>query len=225
MPTIYVLLCERNMYYVGKTERPLQVRIVEHFNRIGSEWTRKYRPIEVIEQIPNADEFDEDKYTKIYMKMYGIDKVRGGSYSQLELPYYSLLTLEREFCSADNLCFRCNRYGHFANQCYASSKADGTPLNQDNNRHHCWCCGLCDKEFASVHEANEHERTCKDNNKIINIITKVFNTALDIAEEFLEEKGKQKHFICMFCYTEQVFQGIDKSNKMRCFRCGCANSG
>ena len=95
MTVIYILLCEKGRYYVGKTGRPLQDRVDEHFAHNGSEWTRKYRPIRVIKQILNADEFDEDKYTKIYMIKYGIDKVRGGTYSQVILPKNSLLALEK----------------------------------------------------------------------------------------------------------------------------------
>ena len=75
MPTIYILKCEQNRYYIGKTERSLDSRIKEHFLNNGSEWTRKYKPIKLIDTIQNADDFDEDKYTKIYMKKYGINNV------------------------------------------------------------------------------------------------------------------------------------------------------
>lgn len=122
MRTVYVLQCENNRYYVGKTDRPLETRVEEHFNRCGSEWTQKYRPIKVVEIKQNADEFDEDKYTKIYMKKHGIDKVRGGTHTQLKLHDYQLMTLEKELRNASDLCFRCNRPGHYANNCYAKSK-------------------------------------------------------------------------------------------------------
>ncbi len=166
MPTIYVLLCEKGRYYIGKTNRPLQERIEEHFDMYGSEWTSKYKPVKVVEQIDNADEFDEDKFTKIYMKKYGIDKVRGGTYTQMELPKYSLLTLEKELCNADNLCFRCNRSGHFADTCYASTKADGTPIDDDDSddsEDDVWCCEYCEKEFVSENEVLQHEKRCKYN--------------------------------------------------------------
>jgi hypothetical protein len=84
--------------------------------------------MKVVEVKKFADEFDEDKYTKMYMKKYGIDRVRGGSYTQMNLPEYSKQTLEKELCSASDLCFRCNRPGHFANKCYAKTKIDGAPV-------------------------------------------------------------------------------------------------
>jgi predicted GIY-YIG superfamily endonuclease len=65
-------LCEKGRYYIGKTERPLRNRVEEHFDKYGgSEWTRQYKPIKVVEVIRDADAFDEDKYTKIYMKKHG----------------------------------------------------------------------------------------------------------------------------------------------------------
>ena len=133
MSTLYVLRCEQNRYYVGKTNRPLLQRIAEHFHQHGSEWTRQYKPVAVVEQIHNVDEFDEDKYTKMYMKKYGIDRVRGGSYTQIVLPEHYRLTLEKELCSASNRCFRCHRSGHFANNCYAASKVDGSAIEDDTD--------------------------------------------------------------------------------------------
>lgn len=76
---IYILQLEENKYYVGKTKHP-KFRLESHFNAEGSEWTKKYKPIEVVKIIEDCDEFDEDKYTLMYMSLYGIDNVRGGSF-------------------------------------------------------------------------------------------------------------------------------------------------
>ena len=117
MITVYVLKLEHGKYYIGKTTRPIFRRITEHFYENGSEWTRHYKPVHVLEVIDNANEFDEDKYTKIYMKKYGIDNVRGGSYTRIELLDYQLKSLQDEFCTVDNLCFKCNKPGHFVKDC------------------------------------------------------------------------------------------------------------
>ena len=123
MTTIYVLLCEGNHYYIGKTERKLE-RIKEHFTNSGSYWTKKYKPLKILETIQSNNKMDEDKYTKKYMLLYGIEKVRGGSYTEIILPEYKLKCLQDELCTMNDLCFRCKRTGHFANQCYAKTTVD-----------------------------------------------------------------------------------------------------
>lgn len=117
MCTIYILECNNNKFYVGKTSRPIHDRIVEHFNKYGSEWTKKYKPLGIKEIIENADNSDEDKYVKIYMNLYGISNVRGGSYSQIILPDYKLQALTDELNTLNNNCFKCGKHGHYANNC------------------------------------------------------------------------------------------------------------
>lgn len=139
MSVIYVLLCESNRYYIGKTNRFIE-RIEEHFTNNGSYWTKKYKPLKVIETIETDDKMDEDKYTKKYMLLYGVENVRGGSYTQIVLPEYKLLTLKDELCTMNDLCFRCMRRGHFINNCYAKTTVDGVLIkdkygdgNDDDN--------------------------------------------------------------------------------------------
>ena len=46
------------------------------------------------------------------MLKYGINNVRGGSYTQINLPECNIISLEKELCSASNLCFT-GAGGHF----------------------------------------------------------------------------------------------------------------
>jgi len=82
MVFIYALKLSQGKYYVGKTTNP-SFRLDNHFNSNGSAWTMKYKPIKLLELIPNCDRYDEDKYTRKYMDKYGIDNVRGGSFVQI----------------------------------------------------------------------------------------------------------------------------------------------
>lgn len=90
MISIYVLLLEENRYYVGQTI-DVNKRFKFHLKaKLGSEWTKKYKPIKIIE-IRNT-EFDkteealklENATTIEYMKKYGWRNVRGGDFCTLD---------------------------------------------------------------------------------------------------------------------------------------------
>ena len=52
MVFIYVLKCQKDKYYVGKTENP-DYRLESHFMEGGSSWTKKYKPIQLYQLIPD----------------------------------------------------------------------------------------------------------------------------------------------------------------------------
>ena len=120
---IYILLLEFNKYYIGKTKNP-DIRLDYHFNSNGSEWTRIYKPIKVYEIIPNCDSYDEDKYTLKYMEKEGINNVRGGSFSQIELSDEQIKLINQMIKGATDKCFNCGESGHFIKDCIESKVQD-----------------------------------------------------------------------------------------------------
>jgi hypothetical protein len=113
---IYVIMCQQEKYYVGKTTNFAR-RYQEHKNGTGSAWTLKYPPIDVVEVVTNIDKYDEDKYVWKYMEKYGIDNVRGGSYSQINLSESLIACATRHINGAGDLCFGCGNSGHFVADC------------------------------------------------------------------------------------------------------------
>ena len=128
MEYIYILKLKNNKYYIGKTQ-DVEKRFMQHINGVGSSWTKKYKPVSIIKQIKSTSQFDEDKYVKEYMSKYGIENVRGGTYTSIELDDISLFQLQKELWHSKNLCTRCGRNTHFINKCYASTHKQGTFLN------------------------------------------------------------------------------------------------
>ncbi len=120
---IYVLECENNKYYVGKTTQTVEQRFSQHIQESNfCAFTNKYKPMKIIEVTKSSDPLDEDKVTKRYMMTHGIDNVRGGAYTKLELEDWQIKSLNHEFTSSSdslstNLCFHCGKSGHFANSC------------------------------------------------------------------------------------------------------------
>ena len=114
---IYVLKLQEDKYYIGKTYKQIIERFIEHSKGQGSAWTRKFKPISIIEEFINVNEFEEDKITKIYMAKYGIDNVRGGAYCRMKMPKNLIKLLNREIWNAQHKCLECGSDTHFVAKC------------------------------------------------------------------------------------------------------------
>ena len=130
MSSIYILKCDKNKFYVGKSNN-VNKRIQEHFQTNGSAWTRKYKPLSVHKIIDTSDIFDEDKWTLKYMELYGIKNVRGGSFCKLILTKSELNIIRRMINGANDNCFLCGSDKHFIRSC---------PLRYNNNNNYYYLC-------------------------------------------------------------------------------------
>ena len=117
MVSVYILKLIFGKIYVGKTCVSVYQRFTQHKNGTGSEWTKIYKPLYILKVINDTDDFEEDKQTKKYMSIYGINNVRGGSYSNIKLFDFQTKSLQMEICTSKNMCFRCMKPGHFINKC------------------------------------------------------------------------------------------------------------
>lgn len=129
---IYVLKLQNGFYYIGKTEN-VQKRFDQHLSGFGSAFTKRYKPVAVHKVIKNASPFSEDAVVKEYMAKYGIDKVRGGSYSSEVLTDNQIHFLTREIWGAKDLCTRCGRHGHWIKDCYATKTVDGYEIEESDS--------------------------------------------------------------------------------------------
>lgn len=115
---IYVLKCEHDTIYVGKTTNVWK-RLQQHFfgeEKRAVEWLKIHKPKNVEAVYNNKTAEHEDFYTERYIRLYGPENVRGGSYVCVNLPEYQTKTLEtKRRCVAD-ACFKCGG-DHFAKDC------------------------------------------------------------------------------------------------------------
>lgn len=90
----YIALENNKMLLYADFKKPHHVILnecVDHY-----EFARVNKPVHIVNVLENIDFFDVDKNVKIFMQMFGIDETRGGSYSEVRLPYHVRQTLERE---------------------------------------------------------------------------------------------------------------------------------
>jgi len=94
---IYVLELVEERYYIGRTCNFIQ-RMEEHFTGEGSIYTKKYKPIKIIEVKEEKTKYDERDKTLEYMDMYGWKKVRGYAWCGIEL------TKKPKVTNIDKIC-------------------------------------------------------------------------------------------------------------------------
>ena len=82
-PMVYVLELENLKYYIGYSDN-INQRLYKHFNKNGSEWTKKYKPVKLLECIV-GDKTVENSKTLEYMAKYGWENVRGASWCAVDL--------------------------------------------------------------------------------------------------------------------------------------------
>lgn len=117
MPTVYILKCKDNCYFIGKTTGSYFTDINNHFQGNGCEWTKLHKPIRLEILRHFCDETDDDFYTRMYITKYGIDKVRGGSYSQTELTEEQLCEINHYPIDTHLTCYQCYMKGHKRHVC------------------------------------------------------------------------------------------------------------
>ena len=227
MVYIYILELQDSKYYVGKSNDP-DARIDSHFGNNGAAWTKKYKPINIFEIIPNCDDFDEDKYTLKYMKLLGVDNVRGGSFCSVQLSQDNKNTIDRMIKGSTDKCYKCGEHGHFTGRCKGPAVAPKIDKN---------ACRYCNKVFGTPRGAVFHENfhckkktakpvkvtktkkspTCNNCGRTGHYASKCYATTtvdgdyIDSEEEDSDEDWDE---------WEEVDEDNDDEEDIKCYRCG-----
>lgn len=117
MPTVYALKCDDGCYFIGQSNKEYIADVRQHFKRQVPGWTQLHTPIQIDFLRFFCDERDVDMFTRAYMYRYGIDKVRGGSYTNTTLTLQQLREIELSQYEGFVVCHRCQINGHNYTKC------------------------------------------------------------------------------------------------------------
>jgi len=213
---IYVLKLQNGFYYVGKSD-DVKKRFNEHLTGNGSSITKKYKPL-----------FDEDKFVKMYMDKYGINKVRGGTYVNENLDDMQIINLKREIWGAKNLCTKCGRNSHWIKDCYATTDICGDDILDEVIIYY---CDKCDKQFNVKAECEKHEKYCKVKKDCCFRCGRTGHYATDCFAKTdtngYELSSDDEVFICEKCDKEfddlkncEKHERYCKGKNNKCYNCG-----
>uniref|UniRef100_A0A6C0ICF5 GIY-YIG domain-containing protein n=1 Tax=viral metagenome TaxID=1070528 RepID=A0A6C0ICF5_9ZZZZ len=154
MPSIHLLRLTDDKYYVGRSTRSPYDYLIKHMHGGINEWTTRYIPLQVVSSVASTDYSDLDVAVIEYMLKYGIDNVRGGSYSALEIPELHYNLIQAEMWRINNLCGRCGGEEHEEIQCLDTHDVNGHEIIDD-----------CDGDDNAVIEYDSDD-SCFDSSEI-----------------------------------------------------------
>ena len=187
MVHIYVLKCQEGKYYVGKTNQTFK-RFSAHSSGRGAKWTQKYKPIDLAHWYPDRKDSDETKITIQMMRKYGVNNVRGGPYTQVQMTKRQANNLENKIKSKSinksvskkkTLCKRCGRDTHTISKCYARRHTNGKPLIQKNN--------VNQKDFDDFLSVYAENRRLKAENKAVKLESDKAQKIIEKSEREIKE--------------------------------------
>ena len=118
MQSVYVFKLVDDKYFVGSCKTPVKVAFDKHFWGGGGEWTRIYAPKDIVEcYLTRDDPFEVDRCVIDYMKNYGVENVRGGSFSWPELNMEQLKCINETIENPIDDCVKCKMDGHLSINC------------------------------------------------------------------------------------------------------------
>lgn len=110
---IFVYECSEN----NKSDSQLMLEAELYYD-----YLKKYKPISIEKRYNIHDNLDIDKYVKLFMIKYGVDHVRGGSYSDEILSDSQLSILLCELETASDICKKRQASVNDLIQIYANNK-------------------------------------------------------------------------------------------------------
>ena len=209
---IYVIECEHDCVYVGRTHKNPQERFEEHRNGQGALWTRLHKPLKfLVDPRPARAKkhvgLEEDFETKIWMKHKGVRYVRGGSYVQAQLSEEQNRSLERELFHNAEACLRCGHMGHYSSACSAARHINGYPLSPRRRK----SAGLTAVEIDGATSPRGVESETNEEKRRLGSASKSHspgnsNSCVDCGIDI--SKQNRAHRFCLSCYRGRANSAV-----------------
>lgn len=153
---IYIIECSNQKYLVGSIKKDNKEFILESCISYAPRWTSVYPPLRVLETLIGTNEMDEDRYTKIYMKNYGISNVRGGKYRELVLSKKDLEIIQKDLdgISQDKEFSLC--YATSPTESYETDSEDSSSVDSEDKKLACF-----DKNKDKANNKNNSKEVTK----------------------------------------------------------------
>ena len=119
---VYVIKLENSKYYVGSSKCMNRRIRVHSSGEYSCAWVKLhpfrcvYALFPVEDDDTNLRQLEEDVVTDMIVK-YGIDNVRGGSFTLPELSNEQRETILRIVTHRNDSCLKCGQNGHYMNAC------------------------------------------------------------------------------------------------------------
>ena len=142
-----VFKCKKGKYFVRKILKNGSSKIEDYSSSCA--WTNTYKLLNIIELLESTD---IDDVTLKYMKKYGIENVRGGSWQQMKLSEDQIKEITSRLSAVTAL----------ESKLVPLTKTKLVPLLKQSIELNSssWPCDICNKKFHSFEEVEKHEESC-----------------------------------------------------------------
>lgn len=164
---VYLLELQNKKYYVGRTNN-VERRLNEHRTRSDVEWVRAHGFVRLVCAHPITSRLEEDLEVKKAMLEFGVDNVRGGTYSASVLPLQVKALLQNELVHAEDKCFACGSQDHYVAQC-----GSGKPKVAAKPKANINTCVRCQRNNHTLEKCNAFTKL--DGTKLCAGVTKEGN--------------------------------------------------
>lgn len=141
--TIYIIKCKENKYFISN-KNYLQHHSEPYITNNSTSWIKHYLPEKILEIIHDSKPLDVNHYVFKYMDKYGIDNVRGGSFTNIILTPEQKTTIFNNIYLSNDLYLNCGK----------SDICDDDSVIQQQ----IYSCYGCGKIFNTFEDVDNHEK-------------------------------------------------------------------